>query len=111
MAIFFAKLSANTGPLFLVDLIFPCIRRLDMFVKPTRLIGKKEKGIEKRKNEEKRKRAEKSEKEAKNRKQTGLYDQKKWKKKKKTLFFWFIDRCLVGRPIMIPISGQLQNYI
>ena len=77
MAIFFAKLSANTGPLFLVDLIFPCIRRLGMFVKPTRLIGKKEKGIEKRKNEEKRKRAEKSEKEAKNRKQTGLYDQKK----------------------------------
>ena len=62
MAIFFAKLSANTGPLFLVDLIFPCIRRIDMFVKPTRLIGKKEKGIEKRKNEEKRKRAKKTKK-------------------------------------------------
>jgi hypothetical protein len=58
-----------------------------MFVKPTRLIGKKEKGIEKRKNEEKRKRAEKSEKEAKNRKQTGLYDQKNGKKRKKHCFF------------------------
>ena len=62
MAIFFAKLSANTGPLFLVDLIFPCIRRIDMLVKPTRLTGKKEKGIEKRKmkkSEKERKKAKK----------------------------------------------------
>ena len=83
MAIFFAKLSANTRPLFLVDLIFPCIRRIDMFVKPTRLIGKKEKGIiGKPKNEEKRKRAEKSEKDAKKRKQTGLTKNKGRKEKK-----------------------------
>ena len=79
MAIFFAKLSANTRPLFLVDFIFPCI----MFVKPTRLIGKKEKGIiGKPKNEEKRKRAEKSEKDAKKRKQTGLTKNKGRKEKK-----------------------------
>ena len=60
MAIFFAKLSANTVALFLVDLIlFSGIRR-NMCVKPKKLIGKK-KGTEKRKkkakkSEEKRKR-------------------------------------------------------
>ena len=78
IAVFFAKLSANTGPLFLVDSIFPYIRRIDMFVKPTQLIGKK-KGIENRTNEEK---GEKSEKEAKKQK-THRFNPKKGKQRKK----------------------------
>ena len=82
MAIFFAKLSANTVAPFLVDLFFFGIRR-NMCVKPKKLIGKK-KGTEKRKKRQKR--AKKSEKDAKKRKQTIIG------------FYLFIDRCLVGRP-------------
>ena len=50
-----------------------------MFVKPTQLIGKKEKGIENRTNEEK---GEKAKKRRKNRKHPGL-TQKKGKQRKK----------------------------
>ena len=79
-----------------------------MFVKPTQLIGKKEKGIENRTNEEK---GEKAKKRRKNRKHPGLTQKRKTEKKETIIGFnyLFIDRCLVGRPIMDPISREVQN--
>jgi len=80
-----------------------------MFVKPTQLIGKKEKGIENRTNEEK---GEKSEKEAKKQKTPRFNPKKRKTEKKETIIgfnYLFIDRCLVGRPIMDPISREVQN--
>ena len=58
-----------------------------------------------------KKRCKKAKKRRKNRKHTGLTQKKENREKRNNHWIYlFIDRCLVGRPIMIPISREVPNY-